>query len=432
MALDDVVKESIREAGRGLAYHGCSALREAGRTLVASAMFPTIVRRRRNERRRNGQWPAFLEEVVTLSAGSSTAAVNVALALGAPVYGIGLLCTNAGSLLYEGWRAYHQKAIIEGGEQNQQGSPNERRNAMSILASLHSSISSFVSSIKAAPKKITASALHLLRHAGVYLSSYALVGMLAAGHYGITDSFHQQKTTTIQEVNVDVHECSIQLSRKQHLFYVLGEIHVYNRSSSVFVARLMKKKKVDVLLIEGYGEESQQQSSSTTPARPLSEYLLHMAYIPLVYGSGFREPDAYAWSKALGIEVVGLEHQDASGLREGLGEGGHAYLGILSAGIIATAPYLYVALAASNHLGAPLASSPVLKHMAQTPLYAPLIDERNGTMVRNAVSFLEQHPNKTALVNVGSGHVPGMLQLFETYGPLKCTDVDKVGVLYSP
>jgi len=70
-------------------------------------------------------------------------------------------------------------------------------------------------------------------------------------------------------------------------------------------------------------------------------------------------------------------------------------------------------------------SHPLLDHGDKMGNFLGLVNERNEIMVRRVLEYVQNHPEEVAMVRLGAGHVPGMMELFREYGDLHCTNIDK-------
>lgn len=309
---------------------------------------------------------------------------------------------------------------------------------------------------KSKKTKLVKKKKNFLRSITTGFCSYILTATLALGHFFVTTKFSSPKYNPYL-VNVNVKEVTLTKNNQKYSFYLLGEVHLYNYSSSYYVNKLIEQKNIAVLLSEGVDvsslnlEPSPKENSSYKIKKSWQNYcedLLSITYSIIAYGSRhiYEEPSQICYNKGIPViwlekPVVNIEIITEQELktekkiflnnsknvkttgevitrikgREGVPDYMYVVLGLIGAGGILGAPAVYFFSTPARFYGFPdFSNYKIAKYCL-----ADLLEERNKLMAENALHYIFNHPEQVTLVRVGKAHIEGILKEFEKHGEIK-------------
>ncbi len=256
------------------------------------------------------------------------------------------------------------------------------------------------------------------RSFAVYSTSYAIMIGLAATHYGVREHFLKDEEFHSDEVTLRLAECE----KDPQNFYLLGEEHQYNTSSSMALGAILREFEIDVAFGEGF---------SSPEEIPFGEQILYLGARPLFWGLGdpiFSDEEVETDSDSIIIPTLALEEPSESGLRrEGLSPLMEVLLGAGGVFGLLFAPEMYFFGAGYSGFNVSYISAheeiskylPVSKIESQTTL----IGTRNELMCSKTIEYMEEGSYENPLVGVGYAHKDGMIEIFEKDYGFTCEDL---------
>lgn len=309
-----------------------------------------------------------------------------------PPFGLTLVASNLGFRMRDLLNKRKNKSLEEKVIINslQDASPKQK---ISITNYLNDKLTNFYHSLK------------------LKLCTLGVMSVLALGHYGISEVIEKYKGFNESQLNVNVRRFNYKYNNKDYEFYILGEAHLYNYSSSAYVKKLIEDKNISMLLCEGVKLDGQRNNSW----RSLIEYEVGVVYSFIGTSSGHNYKDPWDICLEKQIQPIPLEKIDQKTKgRQGMEDKYYVVLGITLTTTIIQAPLIYFAFAPARYFSFP---KYLTKHIDKLPLTG-IIDNRNHNMVEEAIVKLVENPDKMPLIGVGQAHVKGMLDEFAKQGKL--------------
>lgn len=424
MSLEDLLKKS--NTGEGFKEKTVHYSKYIANSLYRSAIdvfrFPTANRLKREASSYRN--PTFLEEVITTTTNGSVQVFFMGSLLFCPPLGLTAIGTNTASYVYENHFRKNKKIVEK-----------------------ESFLSKFVNKFRNLPRKIAK-----------YTCAYTLMGSLALGHFYFSNN-NGIKQYNPRLVNVEVQKVSLEKEGKTYEFYLLGELHLYNHSSSVYATKLIEEKDISLLLSEGVDRSGpptiEDLKNVRLPSglgwRDVCETALGMSYVVMSLGSGYvyYSPSEICYDK--GIQVIFLEKPAVRKVneeptefkeeikqpffkekreeekkdetftdgREGISDLSYLGLGALGVTSLAAAPTLYFFIAPARYFSFP-------KYVMALPIdlvFSGILNKRNELMAKNSLEHITNKDN-ICLVRVGAAHLEGMIEEFKKYGEVKVEKVD--------
>ncbi|MBI5064728.1 hypothetical protein HZA97_00700 [Candidatus Woesearchaeota archaeon] len=427
MSLEDLLKKS--NTGEGFKEKTVHYSKYIANSLYRSAIdvfrFPTAKRLKREAL--SSRNPTFLEEVITATTNGSVQVFVMGSLFFCPPLGLTALGTNTASYVYENHFRKNKKVVEK-----------------------ESFLSRFVNKFRNLPRKIAK-----------YACAYTLIGSLALGHFYVSNN-KGIKQYNPNLINVEVQKISLEKEGKTYEFYLLGELHLYNYSSSVYATKLIEQKDISLLLSEGVDRSGpptvEDLKNVRLPSglgwRDVCETALGMSYVVMALGSGYvyYSPSEICYDK--GIQVIFLEkpavrkaNEESTKFkkeavkenkteennfsegkitetftdgREGISDLSYLGLGALGVTSLAAAPTLYFFIAPARYFSFP-------KYVLKLPIglvFSGILNKRNELMAKNALEHITEDPRKVCLMRVGAAHLDGIIEEFKKYGEVKVEKVD--------
>ena len=254
MSLEDLIKE---ETGNNfkekIVHYSKFTATSIYRGAIDVFRLPTANRLRKEAE--SQRTPKFLEEVIRDSVKGSLQLFIMGSFLLSPPLGLTALATNIGSYIYENFLVKNEPVQQTYSKQIEN---KEYFKAWNPLKKAYNNLKQF--SIKNNLNKFP-------RNFAKFACTYTLIGSMALGHLFASSKLRTAPEYNPALLNVEVQKISLNREGKTHEFYLLGEVHLYNYSSEVYVKELIKQKKISMLLSEGVdlsqsiaGEEIEQIS----------------------------------------------------------------------------------------------------------------------------------------------------------------------------
>lgn len=259
-----------------------------------------------------------------------------------------------------------------------------------------------------------------LKSAIKFCAAYATAwSMLSAGsivHYGVRSN---SQSYIRENVTLSPNKCNIKLKDKQYNFFIVGESHAYNYSSSKYAKYFMKKYNPDYLIIEGTEENDRSKY-------PLEFNLAALAVIPLLAGlgvfTGTRMNNMFEKQKK---EIKYLERLNEEGYLEGTSKEGQFILfAPIAVGGLLMAPQGYIVGAtlynmdkSVNNIISSTKDIDFTDHIWKKSK-TELIDNRNLIMAKRSIKHLSE--NYKPIILVGEGHLNGMIEFYRKQGDVNC------------
>jgi len=255
----------------------------------------------------------------------------------------------------------------------------------------------FKSSLKKLPKKLA-----------IHACTYALVSSLAIGHYTLTQKNKQEYKS--KDVGVNVQKFILENENKKYQFYLLGEEHIYNYSSSFYVGKLIEEVDPNFLLTEGINRTEYKKARLW---KKYSERAMALAYDIIALGSdrAYAEPSEICKNKGIPIKCLEQVSELNKG-RGGLSNTAYGVIGVAGTTILATAPAAYFGAVPLRYFDIPYLKG------AEKIILPGAIHNRDKLMVKSAILDINQDPNSTYLIRGGKAHCQGMINEFSKYGKL--------------
>lgn len=358
-------------------------------TIVNTAVRPfTLLSNRRRHAQQRATENTFLEDIIRNSAAWTIIPMEIVTAVSYPPFGAALVLSN---LFFLGCRLRGKKVGLTSIWQYTRGIPGRIINRVCRL-----------------PESLKAYARRMPRNFAVYLCTYTLVSSLAYSHFKLSARMEQFQK---EKVDVIVREFTLERNNKRYHLYVLGELHIYNYSSSSYVQRLVREVRPDRLLSEGIGMGDKQKVGGF---RGYTERMLGVSYKIMAAGSGRFYPDVAHVCLEEGIPITPLEVVDEQTKgRKGLSDGAYMFLGVTSTVSVLYAPAFYFCYLPMRHLGIPN-----LERITSVILPGA-ISKRNELMVKEAVSEMDRQGELAYLMCFGKVHVDGIVLELPKYGKLQ-------------
>lgn len=336
----------------------------------------------------------FLEEVINHSVGWTVGAIALGTAIVYLPFGAALVASN---VLFSGYQYIRnkikKKADIKDMVETKE-SIDAADNSKEYLGELLNRLKKFA---KGLPRKL-----------GVFTCTYALIASLAVGHYSLT--YNTKHSYNKNRVNIDIRKFTLECGNEMYNFYILGEVHLYNYSSSFHAKKFIEKVKPDTNLTEGMGPEEFEKAQGW---RKYSEYSVVCMYIIYAKGSGMYNSSPYTICKEQGIPIIHLEKIDEEKKgREGVSDSSYVLLGAAGTVSLLSAPVFYFAIVPQRYFG--------MTNLEKLALMiAPgQLHKRNELMAESAISKMEKRPELIYLITIGKAHMPGMVDELSKYGKL--------------
>ncbi len=428
MSLEDLLKKS--NTGEGFKEKTVHYAKYTANSLYRSAIevfrLPTKNRLMREASLLRS--PTFLEEVITATTNGSVQVFVVGSIFFCPLLGITALGTNTASYVYEKHFRKNKNVVKK----------------ESLLARL-------VNRFRNLPRKIAK-----------YACAYTLIGSLALGHFYISND-QKMNWYNPRLVNVEVQKVSLAREGKTYEFYLLGELHLYNYSSSVYATKLIEEKDISLLLSEGVNRADpptiEELKNASLPSglgwRDFCETALGMTYVVMALGSGhvYYSPSEICYDK--GIPVIFLEKlavrkvneepeefkkektskeeikqpffeekrekertETFTDGREGISDVSYIALGTLGVTALAAAPTVYFFMTPARYFSFP----DYYKVLPIDLVFGGILHKRNELMAKNSLEHIISGKN-VCLIRVGAAHMEGMIEEFKKYGEVKVENV---------
>lgn len=240
-----------------------------------------------------------------------------------------------------------------------------------------------------------------------FLFIYGLAGVLSLSHYFVAPKFRHYEFNP-DRVCFEVRECSFNGEK----FYIMGEEHMYNFSSSYAAYKLMKNKEIEVLLSEGV-----KRSPVTRKKISLSERLRIYSY--RLYAAA-TDKKFYSIRDACIANNVPIEFLESDsndrqiGRVRGMTKFEDIYTAAGSAVYLALAPFSYIASIPFGSANSEFYSKvPKIEKEINR-----MISRLDRIMAENFVVYLGEN-DKLALVRVGFNHLDGFLEVMAEKGKLE-------------
>jgi hypothetical protein len=221
---------------------------------------------------------------------------------------------------------------------------------------------------------------------------------------------HRKYLAEHSGVGIVVQDFAVPVGGELSLVTLGGETHLHTQRERQLLMRLAQER--ELILLEGGGE------SSNTLAKELYLTSVGTMYLPWMIsyslGSGRSFTHAFTHVPKERIEQQTRGGYDAISLR--------TKLGLVKASVcsLLIAPAVYWVGKSGS-----LQPRPSAKEVTHSPYRGvdvilgfpdEVVTERDGPMVKETLDHLKNHPGKTALVEVGLAHFPGMRKLLLAYG----------------
>lgn len=247
---------------------------------------------------------------------------------------------------------------------------------------------------------------NLKRDAVRCLVAWSLMGLGALAHNSYFNNLERQEIAP-GIVNSDIEKCTLETPKGKYNFYLLSEIHGYNKSSSEFVRRVIKDRRVETLLTEGINAKNSE--------RPLTERLMFAGLKPLFAGAGCTAPDPIDIAVGEGVYRKYLEEYK-DGKRGGNSTIKDFGWGLGGASLCVMSPVTY-------WVWTPL------RYCKWPSTYFNNIGERDVIIGNKAFEYFSQNPDKVVMLRVGKSHRSGVLKTLESRGKLSTTKISAEEVL---
>ncbi|MFH1053119.1 MAG: hypothetical protein V1740_01765 [Candidatus Woesearchaeota archaeon] len=412
-----VIFESKKRRALKRAAHYTGLISNA---LYNSATFPFMMPTRiRKWVTRDISDVTFMDDVYRQTVYRLAVPVSLAALSLEPKYALAAGATNGASLLYEiirlpckafiqpHWRAF--KAFLKPGSLKQR-----LTNADSYYRNLGKNVFNW---IKSAPGKSYRSFERLQRRVEIFTASFMLASMLCYGHH--TFRPEEDQTFYPEKVNISATQCTLEQDGHKSEMILVGESHIYNRSSSLAAERLLDSIHVDCMLSEGLNQRM---------PNPLLKPFIYSRRI-LQAGMNYNSPPMEELCADRDIPVYWLESFSPAGTYEGVSWETINLMAKMGVFQITNAPSLYsMGLFTSNSFSSGNAEDEIarIKKVFEKPgfesfarMFDEILDNRNVILVDEIMDHIsgdQPCPYLVHLIRVGGWHKPGMLELFPEYG----------------
>lgn len=358
-------------------------------SIVTAAIRPfTLLSNKRRRTRQRTAENTFIEDIISNSVAWTIIPMEIVTAISYPPFGAALVLSNSFFLMY--------------------GLKDKGVGLRSIGQYARKIPGRIISGVYGLPESLKRFARRMPRNFAVYLCTYALVSSLAYSHFKLLpriEQFHKGK------VDVAMREFTLERDNKRYHLYLLGEMHVYNYSSSSYVQKLVREVRPDRLLSEGMSIGDKPKLKGF---RGYTERMIGFSYKLMAAGSGRFYPDVGYFCLEEGIPITPLEKVDEQTKgRKGLSDRAYIFLGVTSTASVLFAPAFYFGSLPMKYLGIPHLEKIV------SVILPGAIYKRNELMVEAAVSEMDRLGELTYLMRVGEGHVDGVVFELPKYGKLQ-------------
>ncbi|MFH1316725.1 MAG: hypothetical protein ABII01_04350 [Candidatus Woesearchaeota archaeon] len=412
-----VVSESKKRRALKRAAHYTGLISNA---IYNSATFPFMMPTRiRKWVTRDISDVTFMDDVYRQTVYRLAIPVTLAAMTIEPKYGIAASVTNLISLGYEilrlpckafvqpHWEAF--KAFLKPGSLDQR-----LTNADNYYRNLGKSV---VDWVKGAPRKSIDSFERLQRRVEIFTVSFMLASILCYGHYSARPE--EDQTFYPDKVNISATQCTLEHEGHKSEMILVGESHIYNRSSSIAAERLLDSIEIDCMLSEGLNKRM---------PNPLLKPFIYSRRV-LQAGMNYNSPPMEVLCENRDIPVYWLESFSAVGTYEGISWETINLMAKMGVFQITNAPSLYsMGLFTSNSFSSGNAEDEIarIKKVFERPgfesfsrMFDEILDDRNVILVDEIMHHISGDkpcPYPVHLIRVGGWHKPGMYKLFPEYG----------------